>query len=181
MAYYVCDDCEHYDHNDINRYDEGWCTYYCRYYPKSDRACSHFEHKPDHDPDCFLTTAMCNIFGMTDDCYILNVMRNFRDKILINNPKYHEMLAQYEFVGPLISKNLYADPHRQEVADYYFENYIYAIVMSIQNNHNTDEIVNKYLEMGYDMKRMYGITKNPTNEEFKLLTKKIQNRMYKNK
>lgn len=181
MAYYTCDDCRHYDIERTNYRGWGYCTQRCTYYPKSDSACTRFEHKPDHVDDCFLTTAMCNIFGMDDDCYILNVMRNFRDKILINNPKYHEMLAQYEFVGPLISKRLYTDPHRQEVADYYFENYIYDIVMSIQNNCNTDEIVNKYLEMGYDMKRMYGITKNPTNEEFKSLTKKIQNKMYKNK
>lgn len=179
MAYWTCNDCGAYDSNDTNRYGEGYCTERCQYYPKSDRACNKFYNKPDYVSDCFLTTAMCHIFGMTDDCYVLNTMRNFRDTILVNDSKYHTMLAQYEVIGPLISRCLYNDSHRDEVADYYFENYIYDIIVSINNNGNYEEIVNKYVEMGYDMKRMYGISKEVSSDDIKKLTKKIENKQYK--
>lgn len=178
-AYWVCDDCGHYDPNDTNWRGWGYCAERCQYYPKSDRACNKFTNKPDYVPDCFLTTAMCHIFGMDDNCYILNVMRNFRDTILVNDPKYHTMLAQYEVIGPVISERLYKDPHRAYVADYYFENYIYDIVVNLSNGTNYEEVVSKYVEMGYDMKRMYGITKEISNGDVKTLAKKIQNKEYK--
>ena len=55
-----------------------------------------------------------------------------------------------------------------------FENYIYDIIVSINNNGNCEEIVNKYVEMGYDMKRMYGISKEVSSDDIKKLTKKIE-------
>ena len=42
MAYYTCNDCENYDPNNTNRWNDGFCSYYCKYYPKSDKACSRF-------------------------------------------------------------------------------------------------------------------------------------------
>lgn len=179
MAYWTCNDCAHYDPDRTNYRGWGYCTERCTYYPKSDSACNKFDNKPDYVGGCFLTTAMCHIFGMSDDCYILNVMRKFRDTVLVNDSKYHTMLTQYEIVGPLISERLYNDPHREEVADYYFENYIYDIIVNLRNQTNYEEVVNKYVEMGYDMKRMYGVTRDVSVEEVAVLTKKIENKQYK--
>lgn len=179
MAYYTCNDCEYYDRNDTNRYDEGYCTEYCKYYPKGDKACSRFSLRKDIDTTCFLTTAICHIFGYEDDCYGLNVMRDFRDTILIADRKYYPLLAEYEVVGPIISEKMYNDPYRDEVAGYYYENYIYDILVNLTNTRDYEEAVNKYVEMVNDMKRMYGVTKEVTNNDVSYLTKQIQDKKYK--
>lgn len=181
MADWTCNDCNNYDPERTNWSGNGYCTELCIYCPKSDKACSKFEHNPDYVPPCFLTTAICNIFGFEDNCYGLNVMRNFRDTILVNDIKYHTLLAEYEVVGPVISERMYNDEYRQEVAGYYFENYIYDIIMNLSTRKDYDEAVDKYVEMVNDMKRMYGVTKEVTNEDVKVLTRKIENKEYKTK
>lgn len=179
MADWTCYDCGRYDRSDINRYDEGYCTYYRKYYPKGDKACSRFEHRSDYVSSCFLTTAICNIFGFEDNCLCLETMRNFRDTILVNNPKYYPLLAEYEVVGPTISTMMYTDEHGLEVAEYYFENYIYDIFMNLSTRKDYNEAVDKYVEMVNDMKRMYAITKKVSEEDIKTLTRKIENKQYK--
>lgn len=175
MAYYVCDDCEHYDCNDTNRYDEGWCTYYCRYYPKSDKACSHFERRSDYQSGCFLTTAICNIFGFSDNCIGLETLRYFRDTYLINDVKYHKLLAEYEVIGPKISQKMYNDEHKVEVAGYYFENYLYDIITDFIPNGKNTEAIDKYVEMTNDLKRMYNIEQEVTQNDINSLSNQIKN------
>ena len=180
MADYQCIDCKKYDENNTNRYGEGYCTYYCRYFPKSDRRCSNnFEKRDDYSSGCFLTTTICNIFGMKDDCYGLNVMRKFRDTVLVNDSRYYPLLAEYEVVGPIISEKMYKDEHGLEVAEYYFEHYIYDIIMNLSIRKDYNEAVEKYVEMVNDLKRMYGVTKEITNEDVDLLTNQIKNKQYK--
>ena len=90
------------------------------------------------------------------------------------------MLAQYEIIGPIISQKLYTDPHRKEVAEYYFENYIYDIVCDLQKGcKDYDNIARRYIEMANDMKRMYGINKEVKEEEVISLSEKIKNNQYK--
>lgn len=179
MAYWTCNDCERYDRTDTNRYDECYCTYYNKYFARSDRACSRFEQRSEYIPNCFLTTAICNIFGFEDNCLCLETMRNFRDTVLVNDPKYYSLLAEYEVVGPTISAMMNTDEHGLEVAEYYFENYIYCIFMNLLTKKDYNEAVDKYVEMVNDMKRMYKVTKEVSEEDIKSLTKKIENKQYK--
>lgn len=181
-AYWTCNDCGRYDRTDTNRYDEGYCTYYCKYYPKSDRACSRFEQRSDYVPSgCFLTTTICEMFGFEDNCFGLETMRNFRDTVLVNNPRYYELLTEYEVIGPVISENMHNDEHGLEVAEYYYENYIYDIVVNLSTKKDYNDAVDKYVDMVNDMKRMYGVTEKITSNDVKTLTKKINNNEYKNK
>ena len=180
-SYYTCYECQKYNPEDTNRYGEGYCCARNKYYPSSDRACNLFDkdERRAGSSGCFLTTAICHIFGYEDDCYGLNVMRDFRDTILIADRKYYPLLAEYEVLGPIISKKMYNDPYRDEVAGYYYENYIYDIIVNLTNTRNYDEAVNKYVEMVNDMKRMYGVTKEVTNSDVSYLTKQIQDKKYK--
>lgn len=178
-AYWTCNDCGNYDPENTNWRGWGYCAERNSYYPKSDRACNKFEHKPDYVSQCFLTTAICNIFGFEDNCFGLETMRCFRDNILVKDSKYHRLLAEYEVVGPVISYMMYNDEHSLEVAEYYYENYIYDIVINLSTKKDYNEAVAKYVEMGNDMKRMYGITKEVSEEDIKVLTRKIENNQYK--
>ena len=49
--------------------------------------------------------------------------------------------------------------------------------LSIRKDYN--EAVEKYVEMVNDLKRMYGVTKEITNEDVDLLTNQIKNKQYK--
>ena len=178
--YWTCNDCENYDPENTNWRGWGYCTERNQYYPKSDRACTNkFAHKSDYVPMCFLTTAICDMLGMDDNCYGLNVMRNFRDTILVNDPRYYPLLAEYEVVGPVISENMYKDEHGVEVAEYYFENYIYDIVMNLSTKKDYNDAVKKYVEMVTDFKRMYGVTMEVTENDVNSLSDKIQRKEYK--
>ena len=179
MAYYTCNDCENYDPNNTNRWNDGFCSYYCKYFSKSDKACSKFEKRRDIDTTCFLTTAICNIFGFEDNCFGLETLRNFRDNYLVKDERYHKLLAEYEVIGPVISNNLYHDEHRMEVADYYFENYLYNIIVNLSTYKDYDEAVNMYIEMVNDMKRMYGVNLEVTDSDVMDLSVKINNNQYK--
>jgi len=179
-SYWTCYDCGKYDRNDVNRYDECYCTHFNKYYPKGDRACSRFEHRTDYVPSgCFLTTTICDMLGMEDNCYGLNVMRNFRDTILVNDPRHYPLVAEYEVVGPIISENMKNDEYGVEVAEYYFENYIYDIVMNLSTRRDYNEAVEKYVEMVNDFKRMYGVTREVTENDVNSLSDKIQRKEYK--
>lgn len=182
MAYYQCIDCKYYDYSSTNRYDEGWCTEYCKYYPKSDRACSRFEVRNDlGNGGCFLTTAICNIFGFRDDCVGLESLRYLRDNYLVNDSRYHLLLAEYEVIGPVISENLYNDEHRMEVANYFYENYLYDIITDFIPNTNVDEAVSRYVDMTNELKSMYGITKDVTVCDVNNMTNLINSGQYKAK
>lgn len=178
--YWTCNDCKYYDLEKTNNEGWGYCTERLTYYPKSDRRCNLFENKPDYVPSgCFLTTTICDMLGFDDDCYGLNVMRNFRDNVLVNDSRYYPLLAEYEIVGPVISENMKNDEHGVEVAEYYFENYIYDIVMNLSTKKDYNEAVEKYVEMVTDFKKMYGVTKEVNESDITLLGQNIKNKEYK--
>ena len=178
--YWTCNDCGNYNPDDTNLRGWGYCTARNQYYPKSDRACNKFDHKSDYVPSgCFLTTTICDMLGFDDNCYGLNVMRNFRDNVLVNDSRYYPLLAEYEIVGPVISENMKNDDHGVEVAEYYFENYIYDIVMNLSTKKDYNEAVEKYVEMVTDFKRMYGVTKELNESDITLLCQSIKNNNYK--
>lgn len=180
-SYWTCNDCGNYDPKRTNYRGWGYCTARNQYYPKSDRACSNkFAHKSDYVPSgCFLTTTICDMLGLDDNCYGLNIMRSFRDTILVNDPRHYPLLAEYEVVGPIISDNMKNDQHGVEVAEYYFEHYIYDIVMNLSIKRDYNDAVEKYVEMVTDFKRMYGVTKDVNESDVTLLGQKIKNKEYK--
>lgn len=181
MAYYQCIDCKYYEENDLNRYGEGYCTERCHYYPKSDKACNRFERRSDYQgrSNCFLTTAICNIFGFEDNCIGLETLRYLRDNYLVNNQKYYSLLAEYEVIGPIISNKMQNDEHKLEVAEYYFENYLYNIITNLIPNNRYEEAINNYVNMTNDLKRMYKINEKISREDVDNISNMIKEGNYK--
>lgn len=180
MAYYQCIDCRYYDESDTNRYDEGWCTEYCKYYPKGDKACGRFERRSDYSSSgCFLTTAICDIFGCEDNCFCLETLRKFRDNYLVKNSKFYPLLAEYEVVGPKISDKLHSDYKREEVASYYYENYLYDIMVDLTVTRDYDSATVRYVSMVNDLKRLYGIDDTVKESDVVSISDKIKNNQYK--
>lgn len=61
--------------------------------------------------DCYLTTACIEAKGLTDDCYELRILREFRDNILLRTPVGKKAVKEYYQLAPSIVNriNLRAD------------------------------------------------------------------------
>lgn len=55
---------------------------------------------------CFLTTACCEVLGLSDDCFELRTLRRYRDRVLIDMPGGRAALAAYYLVAPSILERL---------------------------------------------------------------------------
>ena len=132
-----------------------FCTAYSRdYYTiKNAIECS----EKHSSSNCFLTTMICNILGMQDNNWYLQIIRNFRNNILQKNDKYKSLLVEYDIIGPKISNALQNDPLRNRIAKIYFEKYILNICLLI-NNKNYDEAIYEYKNMTNELKTFYGLS-----------------------
>ena len=55
---------------------------------------------------CFITTAVCDYKGLTDDCNELRILRQFRDEYLLSNVVGVQMVEHYYQVAPAIADRL---------------------------------------------------------------------------
>ncbi len=60
---------------------------------------------PDDD-NCFITTACVHHYQLSDDCYQLKTLRNFRDTYLRNLPDGNLLVSQYYSIAPPLVKVL---------------------------------------------------------------------------
>lgn len=101
---------------------------------------------------CYLTTTMCNILGYSDDCYYLKVIKDFKNNYLMKKDKYFNLLAEYEVIGPIISRCIRDD---KETATMMLD-YVIKIVKYINNN-NYNNAINTYIAMISNLKRKYNL------------------------
>ena len=94
------------------RSERGYCDWYrCFYW--ADDSCGHYRRRGSYVSTCFITTIVCHILNYSDDCEVLNQLRNFRNEVMQKNPKYHSMLFEYDTIGPKIAENLQKDYEEQ--------------------------------------------------------------------
>lgn len=51
---------------------------------------------------CYFTTACCTYKGLSDNCYQLNLLRDFRDKVMRQTSNGKKIIDQYYLVAPKI-------------------------------------------------------------------------------
>jgi hypothetical protein len=61
--------------------------------------------KPDSG-FCFITTAICEIDGLPDDCEELTILRRFRDSFMMADEHKRELVVQYYNIAPDVVKAL---------------------------------------------------------------------------
>lgn len=64
---------------------------------------------------CYITTATCRQFGKADDCYELTTFREYRDKILLNEPEGQAIVDEYYKVAPQIVRNIENSGRSKEI------------------------------------------------------------------
>lgn len=55
---------------------------------------------------CYITTAVCESLGKPDDCYELNLLREYRDVYLMNQPGGEDEIRRYYDIAPTIVKRI---------------------------------------------------------------------------
>jgi hypothetical protein len=55
---------------------------------------------------CFLTTACCDLLGLSDDCFELRTLRRYRDETLAAMPGGNAAIAAYYLMAPTILRRL---------------------------------------------------------------------------
>ena len=167
-----CADCTYLNLEDFNDDGEYWCDKKCERHLATDPECGSFckaysrssgaisnaisYSKSKTEPDCYLTTMLCNILNLPDDNIYLETIRNFRKNVLQKDEKYKALLVEYDIVGPVIANALANDPLRETIAKVYLNNFIIPITQFINNKEN-DRAVDKYYQMTNNLKTFYGL------------------------
>ena len=83
---------------------------------------------------CYITTAICEIQGKSDDCYELQTLRDYRDNWLQHQMGGSELIAEYYRTAPALATALHADENRTAIADKLYQDYLLPCISFIRNN-----------------------------------------------
>ena len=62
-----------------------------------------------------MTTLVVNTLGYDDNCDFLKTLRSFRDNVMRKNPKYQDLLMEYDSLGPKLVKCIEAEADEQKL------------------------------------------------------------------
>lgn len=100
---------------------------------------------------CFITTAVCEYFGKTDDCIELTTLRNYRDSWLCNQPGGADLIAEYYNIAPLIVSQMKQSEFYPEYCEKLLSQYINPCLKLISEQ-KYNECKELYSKMFYYMK-----------------------------
>lgn len=106
------------------------------------------------DSGCYITTAVCNSFGKSDDCYELSLFRKFRDGYLRKAEDGEKLIAEYYSVAPEIVRRIDMLPERDEIYFGIWERYLSKCVECIQNK-ELEICKSLYVEMVKRLEKLY--------------------------
>jgi hypothetical protein len=154
---YCCSNCE--EHEETNSHWQIYCKVYKTYYDRKE-TCSHqrrIRKSEGTGLGCYITTIVCNILGYEDDCEVLNSMRDLRNNYMQQDPKYKDMLFEYDTIGPEIAKCLANDPIQKLVASVEYD-YALKPISKLVKEKKYEEAVENYKKMTDVLKGYYDIT-----------------------
>lgn len=105
---------------------------------------------------CFITTIVCDIIGLEDKNIYLMLLRKFRDNYLQKNPNTIQILEEYDFIGPIISKCINTDKNKKVIAKNLFINNLVPIFDDICND-NYICAIKKYTDMVKGLIKRYNL------------------------
>lgn len=103
---------------------------------------------------CFITTAVCDIFGKSDDCYELTTFRNFRDNWLANQSDGNSLIYEYYAIAPQIVDKINCLHNAKEIYNQIWEKYLVPCLNFIELGDNFS-CKQKYIDMVHDLKNLY--------------------------
>ncbi len=165
-----CVNCANMDISSRNPYDssEACCGHYRKYYKPTDNACcaEHFIYdatrydatRENPSSNCYLTTITCEILGDEDNCSTLETLRIFREEVLKKNAEYHDLLCEYDIVGPLIAHAIRNSLDPQTISRFLMDTYIEPTKNCILEG-KIELAISIYKYMVEELKKLCGIPK----------------------
>ena len=104
-------------------------------FPKTNIQAAEFTYIEQgfHKKYCYITTAVCETLGRPDDCYELNLLRNYRDTYLASLPDGDELIRRYYDVAPSIVKHIGQSGHSGKIYQDIWLDYIQPCIRMIEN------------------------------------------------
>lgn len=103
---------------------------------------------------CYITTAVCESLGRSDDCYELKMLRDYRDEYLMNSEDGAGVVRTYYNIAPTIVNRINKRPDSDKVYCDIFKRYIKPCITLIENDRK-EECRELYSKMVYTLKDEY--------------------------
>ena len=163
MAVYVYPAILHYKGDSSKELLEIISVKYKEAFPKSNITPAEMEYieKGFQRKFCYITTAVCESLGKGDDCYELNLLRDYRDTFLLTDPYGEEKVDEYYDVAPSIVKHIDAREDAQEIYLGIYQDYIAPCIGMIEAGEN-DRCKEHYIGMVDDLKSRYFLSEIPS-------------------
>lgn len=109
-----------------------------KHYPKTNlRKCSYEKINSGFRKKlCYITTAVCETLGKGDDCYELNLLRNYRDEFLVQQQDGQDIVNEYYDIAPTIVKRINKMPNHKEIYENVWKSYLSNCISLIEKNNN---------------------------------------------
>lgn len=103
---------------------------------------------------CYITTAVCESLGKPDDCYELELLRNYRDDFLIGEDAGRDVVQEYYNVAPTIVKRINKEDNAKDIYAGIWSEYLIPCIQLIEAKklYDCKEV---YSNMVYDLQKKY--------------------------
>lgn len=127
-----------------------------RQFPKSNLQAADFEkiNSGFQRKFCYITTAVCRTLGRKDDCYELNLFRNYRDSYLAAQKNGESIVREYYDLAPTIVKHIDRQENADEIYKNIWEDWLLPCLRSIEAGEN-EKCMILYVSMVRDMQKKY--------------------------
>lgn len=105
---------------------------------------------------CYITTAVCRSLDKPENCYELELLRDYRDDYLRQNGG-EALIEEYYDVAPTIVKRIDKSADAQEKYRYIWERYLKHCVVAIEKG-ELKACGETYVEMVEELKKQYVVT-----------------------
>lgn len=107
-----------------------------------------------HKKLCYITTAVCESQGKADDCYELELLRNYRDQYLITTEKGAALVREYYNIAPTIVNRIASLESSEQVYEEIWHNYLAPCIGMIEAG-KPEACKERYMAMVYELKGRY--------------------------
>ena len=85
---------------------------------------------------CYITTAVCEVFKLPDNCDTLNTLRKFRDGYMMATPERRALVREYYTSAPANLSAIRRMPDANDMFRLIYIRYIRPAVLNIKNDNN---------------------------------------------
>ena len=129
-----------------------------RRFPKTNLQAAEYTYIEQgfHKKYCYITTAVCEVLGRPDDCYELNLLRDYRDTYLASLPDGDELIRRYYDVAPSIVKHIGQSARPDTIYEDIWKEYIRPCIRMIEDGEQ-EKCLERYEEMVLTLEEQYFI------------------------